>query len=51
MVKRYRIGWAAKNVADCFEASIDEMAVTEIVVSSLGYSWKQWCPWPWYSED
>jgi len=38
--------YGTEDIADVFELSHGEMAVTEIVVSASGYSWRQWCPWP-----
>jgi len=32
-------------LAASFDVSVGEMAVTTIIVSPEGYSWRQWCPW------
>ena len=37
--------YEAWDIADIFEDSVGEMAVTTIIVSPEGYSWRQWCPW------
>lgn len=52
MVKRYaNPRHDAESVQDTFAISDGEMSVTEIIVTPMGYSWRQWCPWPDYARE